>query len=62
MTISPKACLVIVASVFAIKASAQKSTINKDTNGKLLYSYNKTIDNNNTSFDVRIIYKKDQVI
>jgi hypothetical protein len=62
MTISPKHCLVIVASVFAIKASAQKSTINKDTNGKLLYSYNKTIDNNNTSFDVRIIYKKDQVI
>ena len=62
MTISPKHCLAIVASVFAIKASAQKTTISKDTNGKLLYSYNKTVENNNTSYDVRIIYKQDQII
>ncbi len=62
MTISPKYCLVIVALVFAIQASAQKTTITKDTNGKLWYSYNKVVDNNNSSFDVRIIFKNEQVI
>ena len=62
MTISPKYCLVIVALVCAIQASAQRTTINKDTNGKLWYSYNKTVDNNLTSFDVRVIYKNEQVI
>jgi len=62
MTISPKYCLAFVALLFALHVSAQKTTINKDTNGKLLYSYNKTVENNNTNFDIRIYYKKEQVI
>ena len=62
MTISPKNCLALVATLFVIKASAQRTIISKDNNGKLSYSYNKIVENNATSFDVRIIYKKDQVI
>jgi hypothetical protein len=59
---SPKYCLAIVVSTLTIQASAQKTTINKDNNGKLLYSYNKSVENNNTNFDIRIYYKKEQVI
>jgi hypothetical protein len=62
MTISPKYCLAVVASVFAIHASAQKTTINKGTNGKLSYSYLKAVDNSNINYELHIVYKNEQVI
>lgn len=62
MTISPKYCLAIVASIFVIHASAQKITLCKETNGKLFYSYNKLNDNNKNTFDICIVYKKEQII
>ena len=62
MTIYPKYCLAIVASIFAIHASAQKTTLCKETNGKLFYSYNKINDSNTNTFDVCIVYKNEQII
>jgi hypothetical protein len=60
MTSSPKYCLALLAFIFSIQASAQKSPIKQGNNGKLVYSYNKVVSTNN--FELLITYKNETVI
>ena len=62
MTFAPKNCLVLLACLFAIKSSAQSPVISKSTNGNLIYQWSKTIENNQSSHTVQILYKNDQTI
>ncbi len=62
MTFAPKNCLVLLACLFAIKSSAQSPVISKSTNGNLIYQRSKTIENNQSSHTVQILYKNDQTI
>ena len=62
MTFPPKNCLVIFAFLFAIKSSAQSPVIVKSSNGNLIYQWTKTIENNQSSHTVQILYKNDQTI
>ena len=60
MTCSPKCFLALLAFIFSIQASAQKSQIKQGNNGKLVYSYNKVVSTNN--FELLITYKNETVI
>jgi hypothetical protein len=62
MTFAPKNCLVLLACLFTIKSSAQSPVISKSTNGNLIYQWSKTIENNQSSHTVQILYKNDQTI
>lgn len=61
MTIfSPKYCLTFFAFIFAFHVSAQNTILNQFDNGKLKINYQKNTASN--AYEMRIIYKNDQVI
>lgn len=62
MTFSPKKCIAVIAIFFSLQVSAQNAVVKKASNGKLEYSYNKMLDKNTAQYNVKIIYKSDQVI
>ena len=62
MTFAPKNCLVLLACLFAIKSSAQSPGSSKSTSGNLIYQWSKSIENNQSSHTVQILYKNDQTI
>ena len=62
MTISPKICLAVIALCIAFQSSAQTTPIKKATNGKLVYTYNKALNNNTTQYTIQVLYKNEQII
>ncbi len=62
MAFPQKSYLVLIALLFAIKSNAQNSNISKSTNGNLISQWTKTIENNQSSHTVQILYKNDQIV